>query len=929
MSMLTTVGDKLFGTKHERAVKKMRPVVAAINELGPRFEGWEVPQLESRITEIRGEIDRAIEGLGIEEKALSRTDVDPILDHHLPEVFAIVRETAHQVLGMRHFDVQLIGGMVLHQGKIAEMKTGEGKTLVATLPVVLNALAGRGVHVITVNDYLARRDAEWMGRVYRALGLSVAVVVHGLTTQERYDAYHSDIAYGHNSEFGFDFLRDNMKTDLKLMVQRTWTPHWYSIVDEVDSILVDEARTPLIISGPSEFPSENYVKVDRVIPRLKAEIDYTLDEKSRSAMLTPEGIQAVEQSLALSNLYDPDNLDWLHHVNQGLRAHTLFKRDRDYAVKEGEVIIIDEFTGRLMQGRRWSDGLHQAVEAKEGIKPERENQTLATITYQKYFIKYHKLSGMTGTADTEAEEFQKVYNLDVVVVPTNKPVIRDDRGDLVFLTQEGKFEAVVEDIEDSNERGQPVLVGTVSVEKSELLSRMLKRKGLDHEVLNAKQHAREAVIVAQAGRRGMVTIATNMAGRGTDIILGGNPVELARNNVGARREDEEEREYYERLATVTEEYRELCGRERNQVLEAGGLHIIGTERHESRRIDNQLRGRAGRQGDPGSSRFFVSLEDDLMRIFGSEKIKSLFQSRFINMQEDEALEHKWISKSIENAQTKVEGSNFNSRKNVLYYDNVLSEQREAVYGRRRAILEVDDMRDEYFAAVEAVIGDLVDRFVPERPTDEQPLDVAGLKKALRGTLHVNLDLDEAFTGAELGGDGLVPQILALYDTSYQTREDLFTPEQLRRYEREVLLRTLDDLWRDHLKAMDYLRAGVGLRGYGQRNPLLEYKKEGFEMFTIMMDRWEERVVERVSEQLFGERDLTQEEIERMLAARARARAKQSEQVNKLGGAQPSDRPKTVRRESAKVGRNEPCPCGSGKKYKKCCMLGDQRAAAGV
>ena len=684
-SAFSLVARKIFGSKNEREIKRLRPDVDEINRLEPEISALSDDELRAKIAEWKANIS-AIEDREQREEAMLEI---------LPQVFAVVREAAKRTIGQRHFDVQLIGGMMLHQGRIAEMKTGEGKTLVATLPAVLNALSGRGVHVVTVNDYLARRDSEWMGRIYNFLGLTVGVVVHGVTDQERKVAYRADITYGQNNEFGFDYLRDNMKFNIEDYVQRE---HNFAIVDEVDSILIDEARTPLIISGASEESTDTYYVVDRVIPRLKAEEHYTIDEKMRTVALTEDGVTRVEQLLGVENLYDPRNILLLHHANQGLRAHTLFKRDVDYVVKDGEVIIVDEFTGRLMPGRRWSDGLHQAVEAKENVKIESENQTLATITFQNYFRMYKKLSGMTGTADTESVEFKEIYHLDVVVIPTNQPMIRIDNHDVVYKTEDEKFDAVIEEIRDCNERGQPVLVGTVSIEKSERVAEKLKKTGVKHYVLNAKNHEREAEIVAQAGRFGAVTISTNMAGRGTDIVLGGNPEFMAAAEAGTK--DPTDPNFQAALA----KYVEQCKAEREQVLEAGGLHILGTERHESRRIDNQLRGRSGRQGDPGSSRFYMSLEDDLLRIFGADRLKGLMSN--IGMEDNEPIEHRWISRAIENAQKKVESHNFDIRKHLLEYDDVMNKQREVVYHRRRELLSGASLKDDVLDMCDALIEEI-------------------------------------------------------------------------------------------------------------------------------------------------------------------------------------------------------------------------------
>ncbi len=882
---LNFIARKIFGSKNERELKRLRPYVDEINGLESRIERETGDQLRARIAQWKERIS-AIEDLEQREGALG--DI-------LPEVFAVVREASKRTLGQRHFDVQLIGGVVLHEGKIAEMKTGEGKTLVATLPVVLNAMAGRGVHVVTVNDYLARRDAEWMGQIYRYLGLSVGVVVHGVTDEQRKVAYNRDITYGQNNEFGFDYLRDNMKFGLAEYVQRA---HNFAIVDEVDSILIDEARTPLIISGSSEESTDTYYVVDRVIPRLKPEADYTVDEKLRTASLTEDGVTRVEKLLGVENLYDPRNIMLVHHVNQGLKAHTLFKLDVDYVVKDGEVIIVDEFTGRLMPGRRWSDGLHQAVEAKENVKIESENQTLATITFQNYFRMYKKLAGMTGTADTESVEFQQIYNLPVMVMPTNKPMIRIDHHDMIYKTEQEKFDAVVEEIRDCHERGQPVLVGTVSIEKSERLAAQLKKTGIRHHVLNAKNHEREAEIVAQAGRFEAVTISTNMAGRGTDIVLGGNPEFMAAAEVGTK--DPADPKFQEALVR----YRAQCAAEREQVLKAGGLHILGTERHESRRIDNQLRGRSGRQGDPGSSRFYLSLEDDLLRIFGADRLKGLMGR--IGMEDGVPIEHRWISRAIENAQKKVESHNFDIRKHLLEYDNVMNKQREVVYHRRKELLGDAPLKDDILDMCEGVIEDIVAAHA-DREVNPAEWDWKAIEEAFYKQFKFR---------PEFRQDGAVPNDPeALADLAlervrgvYEAREQAFGAPVMRQIEKLVLLQTLDSLWKDHLLAMDHLKEGIGLRGYGQRNPLTEYQKEGFSMFDAMMRVMQQDVVEKVFSVQVSQREGA-EQIEQQRQPR--------QVVMSHGGEAEAAAASTVKREGDKVGRNDPCPCGSGKKYKRC------------
>jgi preprotein translocase subunit SecA len=780
---------------------------------------------------------------------------------------------------------------VLHRGRIAEMRTGEGKTLVATLPVYLNALAGRGVHVVTVNDYLARRDSEWMGRVYRFLGLSVGVIQHHFGDAERQAAYRSDVTYGTNNEFGFDYLRDNMKFDLEAMVQRR---HVYAIVDEVDSILIDEARTPLIISGPSEESVDKYYRVDRIIPRLKPETDFQIDEKQHTAVLTEDGVAHAEKLLGVDNLYDPANMDILHAVNQGVRSHALYKPDVDYVVKDGEVIIVDEFTGRLMPGRRWSDGLHQAIEAKEGVKIEAENQTLATVTFQNYFRMYEKLAGMTGTAVTEAAEFAKIYNLDVVTVPTNKPMIRNDMADLVYRSEREKFEAIAGDIKVLHESGQPVLVGTVSIEKSERLAAQLKRSGIPHVVLNAKYHEREAEIVAQAGRKGAVTIATNMAGRGTDILLGGNPEYLA-----SQRNDTAEPPSAALLEQVQGEWQ----REHEEVVEAGGLHIIGTERHESRRIDNQLRGRSGRQGDPGSSRFYLSLEDDLMRIFGSDRISGLMER--LGMEEGVPIEHRMVTNAIERAQRQVEGRNFEMRKHLLEYDDVMNKQREAIYTLRRSILEGREGRDYIMNAAEDIAALLVDTHLPAEGGGDW--NIAELNTELYD--FFGFDLSAAGVDPDVAGrDAIQDAVVERVRARYGEKEAQVGPEVMRLHEKYLLLQVIDAQWKDHLLILDHLKEGIGLRGYGQRDPLIEYKRESFDLFQEMLERVQDRVVKY----LWRLEVVTAEEHEQRQMRRPEAPRQQ------LSYSAPSLEPtQPVKRREAKVGRNDPCPCGSGKKYKKC------------
>ncbi len=889
--MISYLIKKIFGTKNDREIKTIWPIVAQINALEPQVQALSDEQLRGKTAEFRGRLANGA-----------------TLDDLLPEAFAVVREAGKRALGMRHFDVQLIGGVILHRGKISEMKTGEGKTLVATLPVYLNALEGKGVHVVTVNDYLARRDSEWMGRLYRFLGLSVGNIVHGLDDGERRVSYGSDVTYGTNNEFGFDYLRDNMKFDAAEFVQR---PLHYCIVDEVDSVLIDEARTPLIISGPAEQSTELYYVINGIIPYLKAEKHYTVDEKSRTASLSEEGVAEVERRLNVQNLYDPQNITILHHVNQALRAHALYKLDVDYVVKDGEVLIVDEFTGRLMPGRRWSDGLHQAVEAKEGVRIENENQTLATITFQNFFRMYQKLAGMTGTADTEAAEFAKIYNLDVTVIPTHMPMIRIDESDRVYKTEEAKFNAVVNRIRELQERGQPALVGTISIEKSERLSKMLKRYGLPHHVLNAKQHDREAEIVAQAGRKGAVTISTNMAGRGTDILLGGNPEFLARAKVGPEGDPAA-------YSAALEEYRKLCAAEKQEVLAAGGLQILGTERHESRRIDNQLRGRSGRQGDPGASNFYLSLEDDLLRVFGGERIGNLMER--MGMGEEDEIEHPWLTRAIANAQKKVEGHNFQIRKNLLEFDDVMNQQRQTVYGRRREILTGAGNKDMVLDMIDQTVTEVIEASVPEKV--DAAFDPAQLEERVRAAFNMPFAFAE-LNPAERSQEGIGT---ALYDkvvTWYDQREQANGPEIMRRIETIILLQTLDQLWKDHLLSMDHLREGISLRGYGQKDPILEYKKEGFLLFRNMMNQF---VADSVNK-LFRVQVTSQESVDR---AAQRGRARQPVQAQhqeasafeaKAPDAARGDygrRQETVHRDTPKVGRNDPCPCGSGKKYKKCC-----------
>ena len=892
--MLNQVLSKVFGTKHGRDVKRMLPKVAAISELEPQMEALSDDELRAKTDDFRRQL-----GAGA------------TLDDLLVPAFAVVREAARRAVDLRPYDVQLMGGIVLHEGKIAEMKTGEGKTLVATMPVYLRALEAKGVHVVTVNDYLARRDAEWMGSIYKFLGLSVGCVQHDLPQRERREAYGADVTYGTNNEFGFDYLRDNMKFDLGQAVQRG---HHYAIVDEVDSILVDEARTPLIISGPSEESVDKYYRIDRLIPRLARgeEIehddgskstsgDFLVDEKAHTVALTDNGVSKIEQLLGVSNLYDMENMELIHGVNQALRAHHLYKRDVDYLIKDGQVVIVDEFTGRMMPGRRWSDGLHQAVEAREGVKIERENQTLATITFQNYFRLYDTLAGMTGTAETEATEFGEIYDLEVEVMPTNEEMVRDDRDDVIYRSAQEKWEAVVEEIRDANERGQPALVGTISIENSEMLSKRLRGRGVPHVVLNAKFHEREASIVAQAGRKGAVTIATNMAGRGTDIVLGGNPEALARGEA----DPEEEPEAYEEARA---RYREICARENEEVLAAGGLYIIGTERHESRRIDNQLRGRAGRQGDAGASRFFLSLEDDLMRIFGTDRVKGLMGR--LGMEHGEPIEHKMVTRAIERAQKQVEGRNFEIRKNLLEYDDVMNKQREAIYELRSDIQAGREGRDYVFRVANDLIDYTIDSHCPEKadPRDWNLTEV-------RTDMIAYFNLDVASLGVELEELGIEELRDTLRDAvhaRYDDKEERLGSELMRAFERDIMLRVVDQSWKDHLLALDHLKEGIGLRGYGQRDPKNEYKRESYELFQAMKERIEDTVLKT----LFRLEPLSEEQLteRRQRQGDASARRLRFTAPPKTGA---PARPQTVKRGGEKVGRNQPCPCGSGKKYKKC------------
>jgi preprotein translocase subunit SecA len=944
--MLDPILAKIFGTKNEREIKTLRPIIAAINDLEPGLQQLPDAELAQKTQEFK---QRVANG-------------EP-LDDLLIEAFAVCREAGRRILNMRHFDVQLIGGIVLHRGKIAEMRTGEGKTLVATLPVYLNALEGKGVHVVTVNDYLAKRDAEWMGRIYKFLGMSVGIIVHDLDDDERRQSYACDITYGTNNEYGFDYLRDNMKFRIEDCVQRS---HNFAIVDEVDSILVDEARTPLIISGPSEESTDKYYKINRIIPKLirGEEIkgkepgesyttgDYTVDEKHRSTALTEEGIAKVEKLLGCGNLYQPENWSILHHVQQALKAHVLFLRDKDYLVQDGAVIIVDEFTGRVMPGRRWSDGLHQAIEAKETVKIERENQTLATITFQNYFRMFKKLAGMTGTAETEAAEFQKIYNLDVVVIPTNRLMLRKEFQDTVYRTEDEKFRNAAKEIKELYEKGQPVLVGTISVEKSERLSHSLNKMGVKHEVLNAKNHEREASIVAQAGRKGAITVSTNMAGRGTDILLGGNPEFLTKEHLKKQNKDPDllqtsavgtpERAEWDAIFT---RYKDETSVEHDEVVELGGLHVLGTERHESRRIDNQLRGRAGRQGDPGSSRFYLSLQDDLMRIFGGERMQNFMLK--LGMEEDVPIESRLISKRIAAAQKAVEAQNFAARKHLIEYDDVMNKQRKAVYGMRRQLLEGKEQRERILEIIEGIVAGFIDIRCPER-THPSTFDLAGLQSDVLSQFGVKINPQEL---ASLTRQEIEDRVIELLHARYKEKEDLIGPENMREAESVVMLNVIDNQWKDHLLSMDHLKEGIGLRGYGQKDPLIEYKKESFTLFQDMMDRIEDETIrylfflqvtsggsgearpvmpfapeDEEEEDDDGEEALVVASSEQRRAAQGvvedftrniqRKKEKEMAELQFAGGSSGAVEKKQAISDK-KAGRNDPCPCGSGKKYKKC------------
>ncbi len=939
--MVDRVVSRFIGTKHERDIKRLAPHIAAINDLASDYERLSDSEITEKSAQLKTQVSERLVGAELSESDYKQRLADALAPAIAP-AFALAREAGRRALAMRHFDVQLIGGLVLHEGKIAEMKTGEGKTLVATLPAYLNSLTGRGVHIITVNDYLARRDAEWMGPLYRALGLTVGVIVHDLDDAQRRAAYGADITYGTNNEFGFDYLRDNMKYDLGDCVQRG---HHFAVVDEVDSILIDEARTPLIISGPAEESTDKYYRIDKIIPKLIQEIDHTIDEKHRTATLTEDGVSKVERLLGLGNLYDPGHMEMIHHVYQGLRAHTLYKRDVDYVVKNGEVIIVDEFTGREMPGRRWSDGLHQAVEAKEGVKIERENQTLATVTFQNYFRMYQKLSGMTGTAETEAAEFNKIYNLDVVAIPTNRPLRRHEFPDVVYRTGGEKYEAVVDGmiLEDGShangirqlhESGQPVLVGTISIEKSEYLAELLRKAGIPHQVLNAKQHEREAHIIAQAGRKGAVTVSTNMAGRGTDILLGGNPEAMTRDYCLKNRlampyaaasavigdgagsaaatmvlfqiEGKIFQVPREQWLPIYNQFVEQCSTEREEVIALGGLHILGTERHEARRIDNQLRGRAGRQGDPGSSRFFLSLEDDLLRVFGGERVKALMYR--LGMTEGVPIESKLISRRIENAQKAVEAQNFEARKHLLEYDDVMNKQRETIYSIRRSALEGKDQKEYALGMAEDLARDLVNTFCP-REEHPQKWNLAQFSGEVLGQFGLDLKA-VALDPLTLNHDQLSDALVEKVRQRYEEKEALFGPAMMRWLERRIILDIVDTQWKDHLLSLDHLKEGIGLRGYGQKDPLVEFKKEAFTLFEEMMDRIDSETIRY----LFLIQPAKPEDEAREIERRQR---RQQQQLQYQTGPAQAEAPKPVRA-GAKIGRNDPCPCGSGKKYKKCC-----------
>jgi preprotein translocase subunit SecA len=938
--ILDRVLARFIGTKHERDLKKIQPLVGQISALEPEMQALSDEQMKERIVALRQQVQDELKDAD-PAAADYREKLDAALGDVLVPTFALVREAGRRKVGLRHFDVQLIGGIVLHEGKIAEMKTGEGKTLVATLPAVLNSLAGRGVHIITVNDYLARRDAEWMGPIYTALGLKVGVIVNDLADGDREVSYGADVTYGTNNEYGFDYLRDNMKYDKNDCVQRA---HHYAIVDEVDSILIDEARTPLIISGPAEESTDKYYRIDKIIPKLIKDIDFTVDEKHHAVTLTEEGVSKCERLLSIPNLFDLAHIDTLHAVEQGLRAHHLYHRDDEYVVKDGEVIIVDEFTGRQMPGRRWSDGLHQAVEAKEGVKIERENQTLATVTFQNYFRMYKKLAGMTGTAETEAAEFQKIYNLDVVVVPTNQTLRRHEHPDIVYRTDGEKFEAAVSGIlqEDNSlnygikqihATGQPILVGTVSIEKSEMLSDMLKRSGIPHQVLNAKQHEREAQVISQAGRKGAVTVSTNMAGRGTDILLGGNPEALTREYCLKERIalpyaaasalvsgetpvggvmvlfQYEGRIYQvpaETWKPIYERFAQACQKEHDEVVALGGLHVLGTERHEARRIDNQLRGRAGRQGDPGSSRFFLSLEDELLRLFGGERLQGLMYR--LGMTEGVPIESKMISNRIEHAQQAREAQFFDMRKHLLEYDDVMNKQRETIYSIRRDILEGKEQRDYVLEIAEDIAIQLAETYCPreQHPESWNTTQFAGEVLNQFGIDAKTAGLDTQ----KMSHDQIAAALMERVKARYEEKEKQFGAEAMRFLERRIILDIVDGQWKDHLLSLDHLKEGIGLRGYGQKDPLVEFKKEAFTLFEDMMERIDSDSVRFL---FLMQPAKPPEQEAREIEERHR---RQQAQIKFSAGPAQAEPPKPMRA-GAKVGRNDPCPCGSGKKYKKC------------
>jgi preprotein translocase subunit SecA len=907
---IKSIVEKVIGTYSDRELKRIYPIVDQIDAFEPAIQKLTDTELKAKTPEFK-------------ERLANGEELDDIL----PEAFAVVREASRRVLGMRHFRVQLIGGIVLHQGRISEMKTGEGKTLVATLPVYLNALAGKGVHVVTVNDYLAKRDSEWMGKVYTFLGMTVGLIVHDMENDERRAAYNCDITYATNNELGFDYLRDNMVIYKEDMVQRELN---YAIVDEVDSILIDEARTPLIISGQGDKSTDLYKRADSFALKLKAKVikqmddkvdtdevfdeDYIVDEKAHTTVITANGIRKAEQYFGIENLSDPENMTISHHVNQALKAHGLMKNEKDYVVKDGEVIIVDEFTGRLMYGRRYSDGLHQAIEAKEGVKVERESKTLATITFQNYFRMYQKLSGMTGTAQTEEDEFNTIYKLDVILIPTNKEMARIDHPDVVYKNEKGKYDAVIEDIVECNKKGQPVLIGTISIEKSEVLSLMLRRRGITHQVLNAKYHDKEAEIIAQAGKFSAVTIATNMAGRGTDIVLGGNaeymakqemrkmgyPEELISASTSYNETDDELiLEARSRFSQLNSKFKEITNAERDKVVEAGGLHIIGTERHESRRIDNQLRGRAGRQGDAGSSRFYISLEDDLMRLFGSERLTNIVNA--LGLEEDQPIEHKMLSNAIESAQKKVEGRNFDVRKRVLQYDDVMNKQREVIYAQRKTVLNGENLKDSFIKMFDGIIDGVIANYCAESEYAEL-WDWEAMKNYLEGIFvppgALEISKEELST---FDKEDLKERLQDIVQKLYEFKENDIGPELMRELERVVLLRIVDEKWMDHIDAMDQLKNGIGLRAYGQRDPVIEYKFEGFQMFEEMI------------------KSIQEDSVKLLVRARIdREHAPQREKVAEPVAASHGDEPKKPVTNGNKVGRNDLCPCGSGKKYKKCC-----------